>query len=36
VIRDMAARVIDTTYFNVHQLKDEIQNMPRKGLPRGE
>jgi UPF0042 nucleotide-binding protein len=24
-IRDMATRVIDTTLFNVHQLKDEIQ-----------
>jgi len=25
VIREMATRVIDTTHFNVHQLKDEIQ-----------
>ena len=31
-IRDMATRVIDTTDFNVHQLKDEIQRYAQEGL----
>jgi UPF0042 nucleotide-binding protein len=30
-IRDMATRVIDTTLFNVHQLKDEIQRYALEG-----
>jgi UPF0042 nucleotide-binding protein len=30
-IRDMATRVIDTTLFNVHQLKDEIQRFALEG-----
>jgi UPF0042 nucleotide-binding protein len=33
VIRDMASRVIDTTHFNVHQLKDEIQRYAQEGSP---
>ena len=31
VIRDMASRVIDTTHFNVHELKDEIQRYAQEG-----
>jgi UPF0042 nucleotide-binding protein len=30
-LRDMATRVIDTTNFNVHQLKDEIQRYAQEG-----
>jgi RNase adapter protein RapZ len=30
-IRDMATRVIDTTGFNVHQLKDELQRYVQEG-----
>ena len=30
-IRDMATRVIDTTLFNIHQLKDEIQRYALEG-----
>jgi len=30
-IRDMATRIIDTTLFNVHQLKDEIQRYALEG-----
>ncbi len=30
-LRDMATRVIDTTDFNVHQLKDEIQRYAQEG-----
>ncbi len=34
-IRDMATRVIDTTDFNVHELKDEIQRYAHEGsMPR--
>ena len=34
-IRDMATHVIDTTGFNVHQLKDEIQQYAQEGsMPR--
>jgi UPF0042 nucleotide-binding protein len=31
-IRDLATRVIDTTDFNVHQLKDEIQRYAQEGV----
>ena len=31
VIRDMANQVIDTSYFNVHQLKEKIQNYAQEG-----
>ena len=31
VIRDMATRVIDTSTYNVHQLKDEIQRYAQEG-----
>lgn len=31
-IRDMANEVIDTTYFNVHQLKEKIQQYAQQGL----
>jgi UPF0042 nucleotide-binding protein len=31
VIRDMANQVIDTSLFNVHQLKDEIQRYAQEG-----
>lgn len=33
-IRDMANQVIDTSYFNVHQLKDEIQRYAQQGSMR--
>jgi UPF0042 nucleotide-binding protein len=31
VIRDMANQVIDTSYFNVHQLKEKIQDYAQEG-----
>jgi UPF0042 nucleotide-binding protein len=31
-IRDMANQVIDTSYFNVHQLKEKIQQYAQQGL----
>jgi len=31
-IRDMANRVIDTSHFNVHQLKDDIQQFVLEGM----
>ena len=31
-IRDMANEVIDTSYFNVHQLKEKIQQYAQQGL----
>jgi RNase adapter protein RapZ len=31
-IREMATRVIDTTHFNVHQLKDEIQQYAQEEM----
>ena len=34
-LRDMATRVIDTTNFNVHQLKDEIQRYAQEGSQEG-
>ena len=35
-IRDMANLVIDTSQFNVHQLKDKIQQYAQEGLSSGE
>ena len=35
-IRDMANQVIDTSHFNVHQLKDKIQRYAQEGLSSGQ
>ena len=35
-IRDMANQVIDTTYFNVHELKEKIQEYAQEGLSMGQ
>jgi UPF0042 nucleotide-binding protein len=35
-IRDMANQVIDTSHFNVHQLKDRIQRYAQEGLSSGQ
>jgi UPF0042 nucleotide-binding protein len=35
-IRDMANEVIDTSHFNVHQLKDKIQRYAQEGLSSGQ
>jgi len=35
-IRDMANQVIDTSYFNVHQLKDKIQQYAQEGTSSGQ
>jgi UPF0042 nucleotide-binding protein len=35
-IRDMANEVIDTSHFNVHQLKERIQQYAQKGLSSGQ
>jgi UPF0042 nucleotide-binding protein len=35
-IRDMANQVIDTSDFNVHQLKDRIQRYAQEGLSSGQ
>jgi UPF0042 nucleotide-binding protein len=36
VIRDMANQVIDTSHFNVHQLKDRIQRYAQEGSSSGQ
>ena len=35
-IRDMASQVIDTSHFNVHQLKEKIQQYAQKGSSSGQ
>ncbi len=35
-IRDMASQVIDTSHFNVHQLKEKIQQYAQEGLSSGQ
>jgi len=35
-IRDMANQVIDTSHFNVHQLKEKIQQYAQEGLSSGQ
>ena len=35
-IRDMANEVVDTSHFNVHQLKDKIQRYAQEGLSSGQ